>query len=87
MSKDTDAIYQMYVAGGAKYGDRWTLVLFRDEMEKKLAIARDKGRRGWFEMDVADLENMLHKHIEKGDMRDVANIAMFIHYRKEWEAK
>jgi hypothetical protein len=55
---------------------------FSLEMMDKLEKARDKGRGGWHSASIEYLEELLLDHISKGDMRDVANIAMFIYYRK-----
>lgn len=51
---------------------------FAAAMKAKLADARKKGRGGWQACDKTDLLRMLKEHVDKGDMRDVANIAMFI---------
>jgi hypothetical protein len=64
--------------------ERALVQAFADEMDMKLKSARRKGRDGWDnpkECTVDQLKEMMMKHIEKGDMRDVANFAMFIHYR------
>lgn len=55
---------------------------FATMMKMKLALARAKGRSGWQECPESDLVRMLHEHIAKGDMRDVANIAMMIHLNR-----
>jgi hypothetical protein len=56
---------------------------FAWRMKLKLAEARAKGRGGWERCPEADLMAMLRDHIDKGDMRDVANLAMMIHLNRE----
>ena len=53
-------------------------------IEEKLEIARQKGRGGWWstDCDTDSLKQLLVEHIEKGDMRDVMNIAAMIYYRE-----
>lgn len=52
-------------------------------MKEKLADARTKGRSGWQHCPEQYLLDELRKHIRKGDMRDVANFAMMIHFNRE----
>jgi hypothetical protein len=52
-------------------------------MKAKMAAARAKGRGGWQDCSEGDLLDMLRHHVRKGDMRDVANIAMMIHLNRE----
>jgi len=47
-------------------------------MKDKMAAARAKGRGGWEQCDPATLSDMLRKHVEKGDPRDVANFCMML---------
>lgn len=57
----------------------------RRAMQEKLAVARDKGRGGWWnpeQCDIDELRRMLREHVEKGDMRDVMNIAAMIYVRE-----
>lgn len=59
---------------------------FAAAMKSKLAVARGKGRGGW--QDKTDctqqhLSDGLRAHVAKGDPRDVANFAMFLHQRGE----
>ena len=59
---------------------------FAAAMKAKLADARAKGRGGWQDKDDCPqqrLSDMLRAHVEKGDPRDVANFAMFLHQRGE----
>ena len=56
---------------------------FAAAMKAKLAAGRAKGRGGWEACPEARLLNMLHEHVGKGDMRDVAIIAMMIHLNRE----
>lgn len=54
-------------------------------MCEKLAIARGKGRGGWWnpeECSIDLLRTLLSEHVEKGDMRDVMNIAAMIYVRE-----
>ena len=55
------------------------------EMIKKLEVAREKGRCGWWkeECNIDFLKDMLREHIEKGDMIDVINIAAMIMLKEE----
>jgi len=52
-------------------------------MKAKLAASRAKGRAGWETCTEHRLISLLHEHLEKGDMRDVAIIAMMIHLNRE----
>lgn len=59
---------------------------FAVAMKAKLADARAKGRGGWQGDEPGmqqRLSDMLRTHVEKGDPRDVANFAMFLHQRYE----
>lgn len=59
---------------------------FAVALKVKLAEARAKGRRGWRDNEPGmqqRLSDMLRAHVEKGDPRDVANFAMFLHQRGE----
>lgn len=63
---------------------------FSKECGDKLAGAAAKGRGGWHlpdEVSGDELAKMLVEHLKKGDMRDVANFAMFLHERREEAAK
>ena len=63
---------------------------FSKECGDKLAAASAKGRGGWHvpnEVSGKELAEMLVEHLKKGDMRDVANFAMFLHERREETAK
>jgi hypothetical protein len=53
-------------------------------MVKKLAEKRNEGRSGWHDPDqctVKRLKLMLHGHLKRGDMVDIANFAMMLHNR------
>jgi len=52
-------------------------------MKLKLLEARVKGRHGWEEYPEDTLLAMLREHVEKGGMRDTANLAMMIHMNRE----
>lgn len=56
---------------------------FASAMKDKLALARAKGRGGWQTCSEPYLAGMLREHVTKGDMRDVANLAMMIHMNRE----
>lgn len=64
----------------------YRLVYFAGEaMKEKLGIARSRGRGGWWnpeECSIDLLRQMLRDHVEKGDMRDVMNIAAMIYVRE-----
>lgn len=64
---------------------------FSKECNDKLrGAAVHKGRSGWESPDECsanDLADMLVGHLKKGDMRDVAILAMFLHERREDCAK
>jgi hypothetical protein len=51
---------------------------FAHAMMQKMGAARAKGRSGWQTCSVNMLWLLLRNHVEKGDPRDVANIAMMI---------
>ena len=54
-------------------------------MREKLALARSRGRGGWWdetECTIEHLRSLLRGHIEKGDMRDVLNLAAMIYVRE-----
>lgn len=55
---------------------------FATTLKAKMAASRDKGRGGWQTCPVEYLMDMLREHVEKGDMRDVACIAMMIHHNR-----
>lgn len=57
----------------------------RMAMEEKLDKARSKGRGGWWKPDACPIErlrSMLRAHVDKGDMRDVINLAAMIYARE-----
>jgi hypothetical protein len=58
--------------------DDTAVSVFAAAMKEKMAISRAKGRSGWQQCSTDDLLAMLRAPVEKGDMRDVANIAMMI---------
>ena len=70
--------------------DRAAHQRFSKECGDKLADAASKGRGGWHAPHMVSgeqLARMLVEHLKKGDMRDVANFAMFLHERREEAAK
>lgn len=55
-------------------------------MRNKLSKKRNDGRGGWYklhEVNNKKLIEMLKKHVDKGDMVDVLNLAAMIHVRIE----
>lgn len=70
----------------AAHPDDAAVDAFAGAMKEKLVAARAKGRGGWDGDEPGmqqRLSNMLRAHVEKGDPRDVANFAMFLHQRGE----
>jgi hypothetical protein len=66
--------------------DNTAVDAFAVAMKAKLSEARSKGRGGWQNKDDCPqqrLSDMLRAHVAKGDPRDVANFAMFLHQRGE----
>lgn len=65
--------------------DNLAFMRFAIACMQKLEEARNKGRGGWEspECTSAMLSKMLYDHCFKGDPRDVANLAMFLHQRGE----
>lgn len=66
--------------------DALGLSRFCKQMKAKIIYSRTvKGRSGWNSQEqcsIASLRVLLHKHLEKGDMVDVANLAMMIWNRE-----
>lgn len=68
---------------------------FTKIMRAKLAKKRDEGRGGWHckegyyarGVSVRGLKQMLSNHVEKGDMVDIANLAMMVWNREHPEGK
>jgi hypothetical protein len=58
--------------------DDFAVDTFARIMKDKLADARTKGRTGWEKCSPEYLSDLLREHVEKGDPRDVANIAMML---------
>lgn len=74
---------KMFVSKTETHSDDLAVDQFAVAMKEKLAIARAKGRGGWQECPESHLVEMLREHVAKGDMRDVANIAMMIYLNRE----
>jgi hypothetical protein len=51
---------------------------FAAAMKEKMDISRGKGRGGWETCSRTDLWQMLKEHVTKGDPIDVANLAMML---------
>ena len=65
--------------------DEMALQNFTQAMREKLKHARENGRQGWHASNVCNLEElarMFYEHVEKGDLVDIANFAMFLHQRE-----
>lgn len=76
----------LYAASPAQHPDDEAVDRFAAELKAKLADARAKGRGGWqdkTQVSAQALSDMLLAHVFKGDPRDVANFAMFLHQRGE----
>lgn len=61
-----------------------------DAMREKLALARSHGRGGWWndkECSIDHLRSLLREHVEKGDMRDVMNLAAMVYVREMADMK
>jgi deoxyribodipyrimidine photolyase-like uncharacterized protein len=72
-----------------QYDDE-ALSIFMSAMRAKLTRKRREGRGGWYtpkQCTIESLEKMLHEHIDKGDMVDIANFCMMIFVRRLWEEK
>lgn len=65
--------------------DQYLVLRCAERMTAKLAASRAKGRGGWHTSRCSseDLHKLLQKHVEKGDMVDVLNIAGMILARQE----
>ncbi|GLX85069.1 hypothetical protein tloyanaT_13210 [Thalassotalea loyana] len=64
--------------------DQWLVAFAQKAMSEKLTDARMKGRGGWWttDCDTEFLKELLKEHVDKGDMRDVMNIAAMIWFRQ-----
>jgi len=65
--------------------DMRLLDLAQRAMREKLSLARRKGRGGWWnqaECSIDHLKALLSDHVEKGDMRDVMNLAAMVYLRE-----
>lgn len=70
--------------------DMRLLDLSQRAMREKLRIARHKGRGGWWndtECSIDHLRALLREHVEKGDMRDVMNLAAMVFVREVADAQ
>ncbi len=64
--------------------DRALVAMACDSMSEKLTRKRNQGRHGWHNnCRNNQLLVMLKRHVEKGDMVDVMNLAAMIHARTE----
>lgn len=81
-----DQIRQMFVeAVQDEDADELLARLAAEAMLEKLAKKRADGRMGWWTTNAsnADLEASLRRHVDKGDMADVLNIAAMIMVRRK----
>ena len=68
-----------------KEHDELALQRFSAVMEEKLKRARYNGRHGWWNPKVCSLKllvDLFYQHVEKGDLVDIAILAMMIHQRE-----
>lgn len=73
-----------------KLADTRLLDLAQRAMRDKLSMARMKGRGGWWneaECPIEHLRALLREHVEKGDMRDVMNLAAMVFVRELADAQ
>jgi hypothetical protein len=65
--------------------DQLLVQLAGEAMLNKLSKKRADGRMGWWttNTDSGELRTMLERHVEKGDMVDVLNIAAMILVRQK----
>lgn len=62
--------------------DDMMVAIVTEEMSNKLAKKREEGRGGWYGCSEEFLYELLQRHVEKGDMIDVLNLAAMIHARR-----
>lgn len=74
---------QDYVFRSRGHSDDAAVERFAVMMKDKLAASRYKGRAGWERCSEPVLMEMLREHIKKGDMVDVANLAMMVHLNRQ----
>lgn len=67
----------------AAHADDTAISGFASALSAKMAEGREKGRNGWQTCPVPDLWAMLQDHVEKGDPRDVALLAMMIWHNEQ----
>lgn len=65
------------------YLDRHDVTLFATLMAAKMRKKSKEGARGWRKAQLPMLQQMLRDHVGKGDMVDVAIMAMMIHFWSE----
>lgn len=54
---------------------------FNRALKAKMAMGRAQGHGGWWSAPVEELSAMLRAHVDKGDARDVALLAMMLWYK------
>ena len=67
-----------------RHSDDEAVDQFARLMREKMAVSRAKGRHGWDDpeqCDTEDLVAMMVEHITKGDVIDIANFCMMLHWR------
>lgn len=81
---ELEVINQLGFTGGEAHCDHILVRYASLAMKEKLQIARNRGRGGWWsdKCTTDELKEMLVSHVEKGDMRDVMNLAAMIYFRE-----
>jgi hypothetical protein len=67
--------------------DQATVRQFANRLCNKMAQNHMNGKRGWRTIPIGELRAVLHVVVNKGDMRDVALLAMMIDYREQASAQ
>ncbi len=66
----------------ARLEDNAAVDAFAIVMRHKMTRSREKGRAGWQDCHPQQLWQMLREHVEKGDPRDIACLAMMIYFNQ-----
>ena len=73
----------------SQLADETGVARFSIAMNKKLSAKRAQGKHGWnrtresgWGCSIRELECMLHEHLEKSDVVDIANFCMMIWNRR-----
>ena len=73
-----DADVKGYLPAGPSLLDNTAVERLAMRMRGKLAKARADGRSGWQTCEPQYLSDLLHQHVAKGDVVDVANFCAFL---------